>query len=52
MNCKLEKNDNGTFLVFNNEEDAEAASLILDMANIPWMCITSFNNFMNAIKLN
>jgi hypothetical protein len=45
---KVEHNENGTFLVFNNEYDAEE---FLQATQIKYECFASFGNFLNALKL-
>lgn len=53
MNCNIEVGHNGkVYLVFEDEDSAEAASVLFCEAGIEYNCITSFGNFMNAIELS
>lgn len=44
-------NEHGAFIVLINEEEAEKLSRLLNQLNINFVCITSFGQYMNAIKL-
>lgn len=47
MNCQLVKNENGTFLVFENEEEAEKAQEMFNM----WYPLACFGGYYNALKI-
>lgn len=48
MNCELEANENGVFLVFQNEYEAEKA---LPLLSPNYLCITCFNGYFNVVKI-